>query len=57
MWLIVSPPQSPPGIMDKTAQIDQWIAFLFLIQESFPLAILYQHGILSKVPKHGTYNI
>ena len=33
MWLIVSPPQSPPGIMDKTARIHHWIAFLFIIQE------------------------
>ena len=33
MQLIVSPPQSPPGIMDRTVPIHHWIALLFLIQE------------------------
>ena len=60
MQLIISPPQSPPGIMDRMARIHHWIAFLFLIREyneSFPLVTLYQRGILSKVPKHSAYNI
>ena len=33
MQLIVSPPQSPPGVMDRMAQIHHWSAFLFPIQE------------------------
>ena len=57
MRLIVSPPQSPSGVMDRTAQIHHWIAFLYESIIKLSISNLYQRGIPSKVPKHDAYNI